>query len=175
MRLLLRVTATSLYAAAFLLADVSARRLQEPDNIFAQNEVEEVFHVMLRTTRGHVPTPLQHHHHIRSFQKLQSISTVVTRQELQELQDDPKVLEMEEDVLVFPDFDTEDATLFSMPMIQAESQLFSKSAAASTNVPRTAACNDPRSFKIGVRSPACDLDRIERQCLAHFCPLLTER
>jgi len=76
------------------------------------------------------------------FKRVNTIKAIVTRDKLEELQNDPDILYVEEDGWVFEDGEVD---LYGLEMVQADSPLI-----ATKNVPATAACNDPNSFKIGV-------------------------
>lgn len=75
------------------------------------------------------------------FKKIDTIKAIVTRAKFEELQNDPDILYVEEDGWAYEDGE---AALYGLEMVQADSPLIPK------DIPATAACNDPNSFKIGV-------------------------
>jgi hypothetical protein len=75
------------------------------------------------------------------FKKVDTIKAIVTRAKLEELQNDPDILYVEEDGWVYEDGE---ADLYGLEMVQADSPLIP------TDIASSAACNDPNSFKIGV-------------------------
>jgi hypothetical protein len=79
------------------------------------------------------------------FKRISAMSIDVTRSELEALQQDPDVLYVEEDGMVYPDAEAID---YGQTMIRAQSDVFN---AAKLIVPSSAACNNPESFKVGVR------------------------
>jgi Peptidase inhibitor I9 len=79
------------------------------------------------------------------FKRISAMSIEVTRSELESLRQDPDVLYVEEDGMVYPDAEAVD---YGQTMIQAQSDVFN---AAKLIVPSSAACNNPASFKVGVR------------------------
>jgi 5S rRNA maturation endonuclease (ribonuclease M5) len=79
----------------------------------------------------------------RKFKRINAFSAVVTRSELNELKENPNILYIEEDTMVYPNSD--EATLYGLQMVQAFAPIISKQ-----NLTSTAACNDPKSFKIGI-------------------------
>lgn len=79
------------------------------------------------------------------FHRINAMSLDVTWSELETLKSDSDVLYVEEDAFVYPDAE---ALLYGQEMIQAQSPLLQS---RNITVPSTAACNDPGSFKIGVR------------------------
>ena len=77
------------------------------------------------------------------FKRIHAISALVSRDELDELKQDPNILYIEEDPMVYPD--STEASLYGLQMVQAYAPIPSKQ-----NVTMTAACNNPESFKIGI-------------------------
>lgn len=76
------------------------------------------------------------------FKRLNTVKAVVTRARLEELQNDPDILYVEEDGWAYEDGEAE---LYGLEMVQADSPLI-----PTANVASSAACNDPNSFKIGI-------------------------
>ena len=77
------------------------------------------------------------------FKRINALSALVSQDELYELQQDPDILYIEDDPMVYPD--SGEATLYGLRMVQAFAPIISKQ-----NFTGTAACNDPNSFKIGI-------------------------
>lgn len=92
----------------------------------------------------------------RVFKRINAMSIDVTPSELEVLRQDPDVLYVEEDALVYPDAE---AILYGQEMIQAQIDVLY---GANLTVPLSAACNNPKSFKIGVRILPC------RQTFSHL-------
>jgi hypothetical protein len=78
------------------------------------------------------------------FKRIDAISAMVTRSELFDLQQNPNILYIEEDVMVYPDSSAE-ATSYGLRMVQAFTPVIPY-----LNISSSAACNDPSSFKIGI-------------------------
>jgi hypothetical protein len=83
------------------------------------------------------------------FKRISAMSMEVTLSELEVLRQDPDVLYVELDGIVLPDAEVMD---YGQSLIQARSAAFH---AANLTVPSSAACNNPKSFKIGVRLLSC--------------------
>lgn len=127
-----------------LLSVVSSRRLNEGSGR-ENNSNDEGLHLIVRTRSNAVGDQLRNwSKSVRTFKRIHSVSAVITKENLEELLLDPDVLHIEEDGLVFPD--AEDATLYSMHMIQTDNVVPKMNTSMSTS----SACSDPDSFKIGV-------------------------
>ena len=79
----------------------------------------------------------------QKFKRINAWSAFVSQDELNELKEDPNILYVEEDPMVYPDSD--EAPLYGLQMVQAFASTVLKQ-----NYNVTAACNDPKSFKIGI-------------------------
>jgi hypothetical protein len=80
----------------------------------------------------------------RRFQRINAISALVTKAELLDLKQNPNVLYVDDDVLVYSDESGKsEPLLYGLEMVQA----------FNTAIPSfnsSAACNDPNSFKVGI-------------------------
>jgi hypothetical protein len=77
------------------------------------------------------------------FKRINALSALLSREELDELKQDANVLYIEDDPMVYPD--SGEASLYGLQMVQALAPIVSKQ-----NITVTAACNNPSSFKIGI-------------------------
>ena len=76
------------------------------------------------------------------FKRINAVSAVVSQWEWDQLKRNPNILYVQEDGMIYPNGE---AMLYGLDMVQAASSLIPSNSATST-----AACNDPKSFKIGV-------------------------
>ena len=79
------------------------------------------------------------------FKRINALSALVSQDELYELRQDPNIMYIEDDPMVYPD--SGEATLYGLQMVQAFVPIPSKQNFTGTS---TAACNNPNSFKIGI-------------------------
>jgi hypothetical protein len=144
-----------------------ARRRAESDN----GDNEQVFPVLIglrraysRSSRLSVILRFSSKFPHRRFRRINVVSGSVTQAERDRLANHPDVVYIEDDALVYPSYvehqvtstsmtsttPTADALLYGISMVQGDSTVIPSTAESSTAT--SAACNNPNSFKIGVRT-----------------------
>jgi Peptidase inhibitor I9 len=99
----------------------------------------------------------------RRFKRINVVSGHVTQAERDRLSNHPDIVYIEDDAVVYPNYveeqvtsasstSTADALLYGVSMVQGDSMIIPSVAESTATTGSTAACNDPNSFKIGVRN-----------------------
>jgi Peptidase inhibitor I9 len=139
------------------------RRRTESDN------EEETFPVLIglrraysRSSRLSVILRFSSRFPHRRFKRINVVSGHVTQAERDRLSNHPDIVYIEDDAVVYPNYveeqvtsasstSTADALLYGVSMVQGDSAIIPSVAESTATTGSTAACNDPNSFKIGVR------------------------
>ena len=79
----------------------------------------------------------------KKFQRINALSALISRTELLDLQQNPDVLYVDQDVMVYPDEEDDEPILYGLNMVQAFDPVI-----PAFNI--SAACSDPNSFKVGI-------------------------
>jgi hypothetical protein len=143
------------------------RRRTESDN----GDNEQVFPVLIglrraysRSSRLSVILRFSSKFPHRRFRRINVVSGSVTQAERDRLANHPDVVYIEDDALVYPSYveqqvtststssttPTADALLYGISMVQGDSTIIPS--VTESTAATSAACNDPNSFKIGVRT-----------------------
>jgi hypothetical protein len=128
------------------IINLRRRRRQQP--IHGRNTEQDFFPVIIGVNDGSDGVLESMFPRLSSFvrpkfKRINAISALLSREELYALEQDPNIMYIEDDPIVYPD--SSEAALYGLRMVQAFAPIISKQ-----NFTGTAACNNPSSFKIGI-------------------------